>query len=263
MDENFVDEPYLCTGHIQVEDQRYNCHKLSGHGQLTLESALEHSCNTYFIDLALDLSPNDLWRLANDMGFGKYTEFGDGMVSQSGVLPTVEDLSSKGELANFSFGQGELLATPVQIAQMMSTIANDGKTVTPNLVLGTTEDGILLNLYEVEDASVIAMPKEIADTVERYLVSGVMDSPNQNAKTEGFNTAGKTSTAQTGIIVDGVELNHGWFAGFFPAYVPEYTVVVVVENAKSGNVDASPIYKQIAEYIDYLDSDLAKQLLNQ
>ncbi len=263
MNEDFVDQPYVCTGHIQVEDQQFDCHKSSGHGEMTLESALENSCNPYFINLGLSIAPSDLWRIANDVGFGKFTEFGDGLVCAAGVLPSVEVLSSKGELANFSFGQGQLLATPVQIAQMMSVIANDGSTVTSNLVLGTTEDGINLDEFVREETSVNAVSKEAADIITRYLVSAVMDNPNHNAKTEDFNTAGKTSTAQTGIFIDGVEINHGWFAGFFPAYTPEYTIVVVVENAKSGNIDASPIYKKIAEYIDYLDSDLAKQLLNQ
>ena len=79
--------------------------------------------------------------MAKAIGFGRETQLAPGILSQEGTLPTESDLNNLHELANFSFGQGKLTATPIQVASMVSAVANGGMAVTPKLVLGSTQDG--------------------------------------------------------------------------------------------------------------------------
>ena len=77
-----------------------------------------------------------------------------------------------------------------------------------------------------------------------------------NAKPFNTTAAGKTSTAQTGIYDEsGNEILQAWFTGYFPAEKPEYIVTVFVENGKSGNTSAAPVFKEIAENITALEKE--------
>ena len=102
-----------------------------------LEKALEISCNPYFINLAIETGGEKILETAKNLGFGDPSCFGENWFSASGNLPSEEELLSKTVLASFAFGQGKLLATPIQLAVLSSAIANGGKAVTPKLVLGT------------------------------------------------------------------------------------------------------------------------------
>ena len=239
---------YNCEGYIEVLTQVFKCHNLAGHGILDLGKALEESCNPYFIDLGLELDKERFVNMASDMSFGKPTLFAEGISSSSGTLPTVEELYNPAAVGNFAFGQGTLMATPVQIAQMMSCIVNGGGTPTASLIEGLTQDGKLLNQrYEVS-SPIRAMEENIANRIQEYLVACVMETPNQNAKPDYVTAGGKTGTAQTGQIKEnGDELLQGWFAGFFPAAKPQYVAVVLSEDAKSGNQNASPAFRYIAD----------------
>ncbi len=91
------------------------------------------------------------------------------------------------------------------------------------------------------------MDKNIAKTLKEYMVHNVMDISGQNAKPYNTTAGGKTGTAQTGQMKGKEELLHGWFAGFYPADKPKYVIVVLAEDARSGNQDASPIFREIVD----------------
>mgnify|MGYP000532594295 CR=1 FL=1 len=78
--------------------------------------------------------------MAYNLGFGQAQEFGRGLWAASGDLPALQDLSNVRALANFSFGQGELTATPLQLCAMMNAIANGGAYASPKLVLGLVDE---------------------------------------------------------------------------------------------------------------------------
>ena len=128
-------------------EQKYHCHYRYGHGELTMAEALEKSCNPYFINLGMQVGGEALCDMAYRMGFGSSAKLGEGVTAAAGVLPKGRDLWG-GDLANFSFGQGEFTATPVQIAQMISAIANGGRFVSPTVYRGTTLNGGDLELRE-------------------------------------------------------------------------------------------------------------------
>lgn len=240
---------YPCTGVYQVGTQNFHCHLRTGHGDLDLKNALMVSCNPFFIHLGLSLeNPDLLLKTANDLSFGKQYELAPGLYTQAGTLPTLEQLEDPGQVANFSFGQGSLTATPVQLAQMMSSVVNGGLTPTPILVEGATQDGKTV-VSSCEPASLRAMSQQTAAILKEDLIACVMEREGQNAKPSLVTAGGKTATAQTGVYLDGVEQTNGGFVGFFPAEQPKYVVAIVSENAVSGNEDASPIFREIADNI--------------
>lgn len=239
---------YECAGSIDVYGQEFGCHLKSGHGLLDLRRALMVSCNPYFIQVGGQLSASGFLAMARDLSFGKGTQLADGFWSGAGTLPDEAALSSPAATANLSFGQGSLTATPVQVARMMCAVVNGGSTPEASLVEGTTADGKLLEERLEVSAGIRAMKPETARRIQADLVDCVMTEENQQAKPRYVTAGGKTGTAQTGQRdVDGEELLNGWFAGFFPAKNPELVVVVLAEEAKSGNQDASPVFREIAD----------------
>ena len=241
-------DSFFCSGKTEVFGQVFRCHEEWGHGELDLRRAMMTSCNPYFIQLGLTLQPEGFLSMAQDLSFGKASLLAEGLETASGVLPELAELSSPAAVGNLSFGQGSLTATPVQIARMMSAILNGGVTPEAMLVEGTTQDGKLIDRREEVPAGVKAMDEQTARTIQEYLIDCVMEEPNQNARPRYVTAGGKTGTAQTGQYgEDGEEKLNGWFAGFFPAEEPQYVVVVLAEEARSGNQDASPVFRAIAD----------------
>lgn len=244
-------QEYECTGAYQLGTERFHCHLLKGHGILDLKNALMVSCNPFFINLSLTMNPDQILKTANDLSFGKQYELAPGLYTQAGTLPLLEQLINPGQIANLSFGQGALSATTVQLAQMASAVANGGNTPTPILVEGITKDGETM-IDTPNLSSIQAMPSAVANQLKEYLTACVMEREGQNAKPSNVSAGGKTATAQTGIYIEGVEQNHGGFVGFFPAEDPKYVVAVLAENAETGNENASPVFREIAEAISIL-----------
>ncbi len=239
---------YTCGGYIQIVDQVFRCHDLAGHGILDLKEALEVSCNPYFIQMGQELDREKLLETARNFSFGKLSTFAEGFSSSRGNLPAPGELSSPAALGNLAFGQGTLLATPIQIAQMVCAVVNGGETPSASLIEGITENGLLVEERQQSPAPVRAMSPRTARRLQEYLTSCVMEVENQRAKPQYVTAGGKTGTAQTGRFKeDGEELLQGWFAGFFPAEEPRYVVAVLAEDARSGNQDASPVFREIAD----------------
>lgn len=242
------DTAFECVGSIDVFGQEFGCHKKDGHGMLTLHEALEQSCNPYFIQLGLLLNPQQLLETAVDLSFSKRSELAPNLYTQAGSLPTLADLQSPAAIANLCFGQGALAATPVQIAQMICGITNGGTVPQPQLIEGFTQTGQLIDEVLEPSPGIIAFNPVIAATIKSDLIDCVMEVADQNAKPQYVSAGGKTGTAQTGQFDEnGNELLAGWFAGFFPAESPKYTVAVLAENSISGNRDASPVFAEIAD----------------
>lgn len=237
-----------CKGEINVLGQKFGCHEKKGHGVLNMKQAMEVSCNPYFIELGLLLDKEQFRNMAFDMSYAKPSTFTAGFSTQKGYLPTMEELYNPADIANFSFGQGLLMATPVQVAQMVSSIVNGGGTPQAQLIEGYSSDGKLVDERTETMPQVKSCSEAVAAQIKEYLIGGVMETSNQYAKPTYTTAGGKTGTAQTGQYNKaGEEILQGWFAGFFPADQPKYVVVVLSEDARSGNQDASPVFRLIAD----------------
>lgn len=240
---------YDCTGKTGIEGQHFNCHKYDGHGIQNMRDAMTESCNTYFISLSRSFDVVDFRNLASSLGFGKENHLCYGIEGAAGVLPTVDELAVPAELANFSFGQGKLTATPLQITQLTCAIANDGKMPVLRLVKGITLDGVSVENEKPCQISQV-IEKETAKKLKLMMISAVSNNEASNAKTVNTTVAAKTSTAQTGRYDEnGNEYCHGWITGFFPAYKPEYVLTVLAEDGGFGNDTAAPVFRKIADEI--------------
>ncbi len=249
-----IQETYECVGQIDVSGQIIRCHKRSGHGEMDMTDALMKSCNPYFINLGLQVGGSSLLQMAVRFGFGEALPFCTGLSAEAGTLPPESEMINPAAVANLSFGQGKLSATPVQICRMMAAACNGGLLVTPRLVLGTTRDGKTV----AEDAAVPAqqiLSEEISAQLQSMLIQCVMVEPDQKALPTLVTAGGKTATAQTGRFdEEGEEYEHGWFSGFFPAETPEYVVTVLSEDSGFGGETAAPVFAAVADAIASIQS---------
>ena len=256
-------ERYTCEGYADVGGHIFYCHWRNGHGNIDLKKAIEISCNPFFIHLGLETGGKNIVSMAREIGFTRAAQFTDDIRTQSGTLPSDAELESDAAVANLSFGQGSLTATPIQIAQMVSTTANGGFAVTPRLVEGFTDDGKTYYEHTAAYAPSRVFSKRTSDILRETLVNNVEVGSGVKAKptVAGVGAGGKTASAQTGIYLEpGVEESevvHAWFAGYFPADTPKYAVVVLVEDGKSGEDTAAPIFRKIADGI--LVTELQRQ----
>ena len=239
----------FCDGYIDVDGRVIGCHYKNGHQWCDMEKAIKWSCNPYFVELGLDMDMDGVIAMASAMGFGKSTELADGIVSEAGYLPTSKDIAGSGDIANFSFGQGTLMATPVQVAQMIASIANGGYSITPSLVKGITNDGNQLFIENpIYQRNQIASENNI-NLIKEFMKSVVDAGSGENAKPEELGAGGKTASAQTGQYKDGEEVVHAWFGGFYPAENPKYSIVVLEEGGVMGGESAAPVFKEICDNI--------------
>ena len=244
---------YDCPGYLVVDGQVFRCAGGIPHGEVDLAAALEKSCNGYFIRLGQELGAACVRALAGQLGFGKAQEWTGTYRTSAGNLPEAEQLTSSGQYANFCFGQGELLATPLQIAGMMNTIASDGKFRTPQIldcVLDETT-GEEQEVLAHRKAERVVSPQTAARL--RELLAGVVAEGTGYEAAPGTGTAGgKTGTAQTGQFAQGVELKNYWFAGFYPAEAPRWTIVVLQDGQSDPGASSAAVFARVCDALEVL-----------
>lgn len=244
-----------CPGYTVVDGQVFRCASGTAHGTVDLAAALEKSCNGYFIRLGQTLGADTVLETARLLGFGQQITVAGSLHSAAGVLPDAASLETTGQLANFSFGQGQLLATPLQVAAMMNTIAADGVCRTPTFVLDKVDE------TTGESLGSLARPgRRQAFSVRtarrlRELLAGVVaeGTGHEGAPVHGT-AAGKTGTAQTGQFTPaGEEKMNLWFAGFCPAEEPRYTVVVLQDGQTDPAYSSAAIFARVCEALWLLE----------
>lgn len=241
---------YECTGSIEVGGRIYKCHWENGHGMIDMEKALEISCNPYFISLALETGGGRILETAKNLGFGSPSDFAEGFSSAAGSLPSEEELLSDEALASFAFGQGKLLATPIQLSVLVSAIANGGYSVTPKIILGITDGNGEEKVFP-DYAKNPVMSGKTAEILRKMMINVVENGSGENAKPKASSAGGKTASAQTGQYDEnGKEIIHAWFVGFYPAEKPRYAIAVLAEGMESGGDFAAPVFQKICEGIN-------------
>lgn len=240
--ENFT---HTCTGYSEFLGLRFACNDHNGHGTMGLGQALTLSCNTYFYNGAAEVSPDSLTDLAAALGFGNSVSLCDGIQTDAGQITSVAELSrSAAAVANFAIGQGNIALSPLVLCNLYSAIANDGVYYAPTVVEGVYENG-QYTACEAGSKNVV-FSKGTAAVLKEYLIRVVEEGTGTAAKPEQGGAGGKTATAQTGQYHGDTEMLNAWFCGFFPADDPQYTVVVMAEDATSGSGDSAPIFEKIA-----------------
>jgi peptidoglycan glycosyltransferase len=217
-------------------------HRQTGNERLDLIGATEVSCNIWYALTGLKTGGRDLVGYADRMGFDAALPF---------ELPTAVSQVTNGdgsapggfaddvELANAAYGQAETFVTPLQMALVAATVANDGELMQPRLVTAMTGKDRTRTFGPERMAQVIDASD--ARDINRAMVAAVEGDYGQHftsgAKVRGVTTAGKSGTAELG----GTGEPHSWFIGFAPAEAPTVVIAVLVEQGGRGGETAAPI----------------------
>lgn len=236
---------FACAGTVAADGREIACPAHSGRSdtEITLAEGLTVSCNTVFVRLWERLGQDALREWAARFGFGRGT-FSGLPGEETGSLPPTQAEKLEPDAA---FGQGTVEVTPLQMACFFSAVANGGRSVFPRLVrevrspAGTTASLAAAGPGRRERV----MSEATAAQVAGALVAAVRDGTGRAAAVAP-DVAGKTGTAETGRRDhSGRALHDAWFAGFWPAVVPRYVIVVVVEDTQAGGAHAASIFGEV------------------
>ena len=258
LEENTPLPQYDCPGYLNWYHQIYRCAGGIPHGPVDLPAALEKSCNGYFVQLGKAIGGDALLQYAQQLGFGQPVYLSGGLKAAAGVLPDKNQLKNVGALANFSFGQGSLLATPVQIAGMMNALAADGVYRVPTFLIRSFADatGETVEDLQPKFPAVQVFSRETARTVQTMLAGVVADGLGKAAAPTWKTAAGKTGTAQTGRFAPtGKEYVNLWFAGFWPAEKPEYTIVVMQDDQTKPLHSSAAVFARVCDALYLLNPE--------
>lgn len=244
-----LSDTYFCNGTINVDGNVFNCYSSTAHGTEDLNSAIENSCNSYFIDMGLRLGSNKIIETVTRFGFGKSIKFCSSIVGEAGNLPAASDITSDSQLANLCFGQGELLATPMQIAAAYCVLANGGVYKEPYFLKELVDADNKVYGYYKNEVSQQVVSTGNCDIINTCLYNNMLNGTGVNGLPCNVSAAGKTATAQTGNFENNKERLCTWFAGFVPYEKPQYVIVVFNENGNAASSDCAPVFKNIADKI--------------
>ncbi|MHB8630690.1 MAG: peptidoglycan D,D-transpeptidase FtsI family protein [Candidatus Limnocylindria bacterium] len=206
------------------------------HGDFDMSLAFQRSENIYFAKVGLTIGAQKLSDMAAKFGIGRRPALD--LAAAKGQLSNSGRIDRPILLADTSYGQGQLLTSPLQMAMVAATVADHGVQVQPHYVTEVRDaGGGVLRLVGGGAGDRIISPATAA-ALTTYLVQAV-EAPGAfafGAKIAGVHVAGKTGTAETPT-----GLPHGWFVGFAPAEDPQVAVAVIIENDGQGGVDAAPI----------------------
>jgi penicillin-binding protein 2 len=243
-----------CNGEFHLGNWTFKDWKEGGHGHVDTRTALIHSCNIFFYQAGLKVGPAAIARYSEAFGLGAPSGIDLGG-EKAGLVPFLDGRRridgrkwQAGDTVNMSIGQGQVLVTPMQVARMMSAVANGGVLWRPRLVQRVERvDGSLA----YSSSSKMTGRVDLSPIVWAFLrqaLSGVVNEGGTGgaARIPGVEVAGKTGTAQSVNKSDSAKgQDHAWFASFAPAQDPEVVVVVLVERGGKGGQVAAPIARQI------------------
>jgi len=220
----------------------------SSFGEIDITTALTNSVNTFFAKLGRRVGEETLYEYMDRFGFNSRPEIDlpADQLSVSGVFGPDGDLLRDGEgvdISRIAIGQERLLSTPLQMAEVAATIANDGDLMKPRIWDQVKDvDGRTVDSMEPSRQSEV-MSEETAGQLTEAMKAVVNEGTGTAAALSGIDVAGKTGTAEVPgrQACDGLP-NQAWFVGFAPADDPQIAVAVTVEctDGQGGTV-AAPI----------------------
>jgi len=197
-----------------------------GNGKVTLAYAFAESCNTPFAQLAMDVGEKDLSSEAETWGFGEAESI------PLDVTPsTYPDNESQADTAMAGIGQASVRATPLMMAQVAETIANNGKQMKPYLVSRTLDSDLKVVSKTSPKEARTPISSETADTLSSLMQQAVSEGTGTSAQVAGVSVAGKTGTAETGSDEGGPVT---WFVGFAGTDLkkPSIALAVVLDGGE-------------------------------
>lgn len=251
-----------CPGHLEISGKKKYCWKDEGHGKVNLTKSLRESCDVFYYDLALKVGIEKIEEVARRFGLGEKHDIAMS-VENEGLIPSkewkrrVRDSSWLiGDTANAAIGQGDVLASPLQLAVMTARLAT-GKKVIPKLIITK-----MPSKSDTENTKITPNQEHLKIVRDAmFEVSNARRGTAYKSRVIGdsLRMAGKTGTSQVFTITDaerkkGVKSNedrewhrrdHALFICFAPFEKPKFAVAVVVEHGGGGSKTAAPIARDI------------------
>ncbi|HEX9188552.1 MAG TPA: penicillin-binding transpeptidase domain-containing protein, partial [Vicinamibacteria bacterium] len=251
---------FYCPGYLAVYNTVFRCAAKGGHGVVDLRRAIAASCNVYFFQVGIRLEITRLAKWAKLMGLGTPTGI-DLPHEVAGLMPSPEWKMRvlktpwyAGETVSVAIGQGQVSATPLQMARVAAIVANGGHLVRPHLAHATGP----------REMTPLPIRPETLAVVREGMRLVVAEGTGRRAHLPGIEVCGKTGSAQ---VVAKARLEkspgsrelmpHGWFLAFAPAERPRIALAVLVEHAGSGAEGAAPVARQILAHFFGLDRTVA------
>ncbi len=243
-------EKFFDDGTYRIGEWKWRSWKRTGHGYVDLRKAIIESANVYFYRAAHEYGSSVISKNVKNFGFGKPTGI-DIPGEKSGLVPSPEWKKKRfkegwytGDTIIFAIGQGYMSATPLQVAQAYSVLANKGYAYRPRLV-DYISDGETKQETEKVKSVEVNYPASYYRILKDAMI-GVVEEKNGTGKvlrTEGLKIAAKSGSAQNSQFKE----THAWVAGYFPADNPEIVFVVLLQGAGSGGSVAGGVAKMFID----------------
>lgn len=244
---------FYCPGYLAVYNTIFHC--MHSHGVMDLRRAIANSCNVYFFNVGIRLEIARLAKWAKLMGLGAPTGV-DLPHEATGLMPSPEWKLRlfktpwyAGETVSVAIGQGQVSATPLQMARVAAVIANGGRLVRPHFARSAGSD-----------ARPVGIRPETLAVVREGMRLVVSEGTGFRARLSSVEVCGKTGSAQV-VAKSRLErspgsrelIPHGWFVAFAPADRPRIALAVLVEHGGSGGGAAAPVARQVLAHFFGVD----------
>jgi peptidoglycan glycosyltransferase len=235
----YRDEGALTVGsRVIPEENRPDNNRIN----YSLTDAFGWSLNVVFAQVGIQIGPQRLQEFAQKFGFGSEIPF-ELPVAISELDSDPSFLNTQSSLAVTAFGQGQIQATPLQMALVADAVANGGTMMQPYLVQRISDEkGETLSTTSAASWQ-RAIDEKTAAQMQQIMINSVQNGYASGAQIPGFVVGGKTGTAEVG----GDKQPNSWFIGFAGKTDPEYVVAVLVENGGEGTKVALPIAHQLLQ----------------
>jgi penicillin-binding protein 2 len=268
----------FCGGGYHFANRTYRCWKKGGHGTVDLHRALVESCDVYFYQVGQRLGVDTIADYAHRLGLGTPT----GITldhEKPGLIPSSEWKRARynepwfaGETLSVAIGQGYVLATPLQMANLIATVANGGTRYKPHFVrrIDNPAGGVVeeiapevLGTASFKKSTLLQIREALRDVVNASNGTG------KKAKLDTIQVGGKTGTSQVFKMGKQIKTHnlakhlrdHAWFVAFAPVDAPEIAIAVLIEHAGGGGgAMAAPIAHDVADFYFALTRGRSYQL---
>lgn len=255
-------EHYMCNGYLTVADYDIHCHNRMGHGEVTVQGAMESSCNVALMHMGAAIGKTNMLKYEAIFNFGLRTNIDLAGETRTDALVYNEKTMHETELATSSFGQG-FNVTMIQLMTAYCSLINGGYYYEPHMVSRILNaDGATVRNIEPRILKQ-TISTAVSDTIVRYCNAVVETGTGSAARPAGYTMGGKTGTAEV-VPRDGINYVVS-FIGYVPANDPQVAIYVVVDRANQYKQDnsrlASGIVREIlTEVLPYLGIPMTEEL---
>lgn len=251
-----------CLGGFRFGGRMYRDWKAGGHGSVNIAKALIHSCDVFFYKFGHRMGVETIASYAREFGLGQKTGI-DLPSERAGIVPShawKQQVKGEpwypGETLSVSIGQGYVTVTPIQMARLIATVANNGVAFQPRLVkvMKDRKTGQLQEWPAIPDGQVGVQLANLAH-IQQALAEVVTQGTARRAKSSLVSIAGKTGTSQVvnrQLVEEKKEIpkafrDHAWFVSYAPVDHPRIAVAVLLEHMGHGGEAAAPVARKIIE----------------